>query len=301
MRTRIVLATLAGVAVSAVSMRRAPSAWAFAACTASSAEPSGHWPDPRNTATFGSQKWEFDWLVGNDGLEVSNVKYTSNLAQPKKMAIKRAGVPFLPVHYPDNALTCTGFAHGYNDKLSAGNLDQTPFCCAHVPTTLCYVPDRPTMCSPLTEQISSCAQGTISCNGVCTATQVDTTSPIEDGLGEVVSGATDADIVLSAQFQLGGYVFVQRWRFQDNGTIIPTMRLGGIHNCQVHSHQIYFRFNFELGSAGPVSEGVEQRGKHCHLLRRDDHGVWREWLRERSGFLFIACVRADRNVRARQL
>jgi hypothetical protein len=79
-------------------------------------------------------------------------------------------------------------------------------------------------------------------------------------LGEVVSGASNADVVLTAQFQLGGYVFVQRWRFQDNGTIVPTMRLGGIHNCQLHTHQIYYRFNFELGTSGPVAEAIEQCG-----------------------------------------
>jgi hypothetical protein len=249
------------VTVGAALLLRSSSAWAFTACTsASGTATSGDWPDSRNTALFGTQKWSFHWQVGDDGLEVSNVKYTADLTQPKKMVIRRAGIPFLPVHYPDNALTCTGTPHGFNDKLSAYNLDPTPFCCAHVATTLCYVPDRAAMCDPLTQQISSCASGTTACNGVCTGTQVDTTAPIEDGSGEVVSGASDADIVLSAQFQLGGYVFVQRWRFMDNGTIIPTMRLGGIHNCQLHSHQIYFRFNFELGASGPVAESVEQCG-----------------------------------------
>jgi len=262
MRTRVVGAVTV-MFVSVVLAGRSAKVWAFASCTSqSAATTAGHWPDPANTAQFGTQKWEFDWQVGNDGLEVDNVKYTSDLTQPKKMVMKRGSVPFLPVHYPENPLTCAGSdgPHGFNDKLSAGTLDSTPFCCAHVPTTLCYVPDRPMMCSPLTEEVSSCAGGTVSCNGVCTGTQVDTAAPVEDGVGEVVSGASDADVVLTAQFRLGGYVFVQRWRFQDNGTIIPTMRLGGIHECQLHSHQIYFRFNVELGASGPVHEVLEQCG-----------------------------------------
>lgn len=260
MRSRHLGKLLAVTGAFGAMFAHASAASAFTACT-DRLTPSGHWPDPANTAQFGTQKWAFDWRVGDDGIEVSNVKYTSNLSNPKKMVIKRAGIPFLPVHYPENPLTCnTGTPHGYDDKLSLGNLDSTPFCCAHVPTTLCSVPDRAMACDPTTQEISSCPGGTTSCNGICAGTQVDTMAPLEDGVGEVVSGASDADVLLTAQFQLGGYVFVQRWRFQDNGTIVPTMRLGGVHNCQLHNHQIYFRFNFELGAAGPVSEKLEQCG-----------------------------------------
>jgi hypothetical protein len=46
-----------------------------------------------------------------------------------------------------------------------------------------------------------------------------------------------ADIVLSATFRNGGHQFVQRWRFQDNGTTRPSLRTGGVHDCQWHNHQ----------------------------------------------------------------
>ena len=63
-------------------------AQAFRACTSvSNTAPSGHWPDPRNTAHFGTQKWDFDWRVDQEGLEVSNVRYTSDLSHPKKLEL----------------------------------------------------------------------------------------------------------------------------------------------------------------------------------------------------------------------
>lgn len=260
MRARIAVGVVTALAGLLASLGNAPMAWAFAACTPNAAAPSGHWPDSRNSALFGTQRWEFDWRVAGDGLEVANVKYAADLGQPRKMVIRRAGIPFLPSHYPENALTCAGVAHGTSNKLTSENLDPKPFCCAHVATTLCHVPDRPAMCSPLTDQIATCASGTTSCNGVCTGTQIDGAAPLEDGVGEVVSGSSDADIVLTAQFLVGGNVMVQRWRFQDNGTIIPTMRIGGLESCQLHNHQIYFRFNFEMGALGPVSEALEQCG-----------------------------------------
>ena len=77
-------------------------AYAFLECSAGVAA-SGHWPNPRNTANFGTQKWEFDWrLAPIGGLEISNVRYTRDLSQPKKLVMKRGSLPFLPVHYPES-------------------------------------------------------------------------------------------------------------------------------------------------------------------------------------------------------
>jgi len=259
MSRKQVLSLLVSVIASSVLLSARP-ARAFTACSANAGSGlSGHWPDSRNTSNFGTQKWDFDWQISNEGLEVDNVKYTSDLSQAKKMVLRRASIPFLPVHYPENAATCSGPAHGYDDTLTSGAVS-TPLCCAHVPTTVCNVPDRAAACNPDTQPITSCPAGADSCIGVCLGTQVDTSPPLEDGIGEIVSGASDADVTLTTQFQLGGYIFEQRWRFQDNGTAIPSMRLGGIHNCQLHTHQIYFRFNFELGTNGPGTEVVEQCG-----------------------------------------
>src|SRR5262249_24664036 len=100
-------------------------AFAFRKCT-DAGTPSGHWPAPRRApdtpALLGTQRWDFDGRAGADGLEVSNVRYPADLSQPKKMVLRRGGLPFLPVHYPSTAsLTCdvnNGGPHGYNDKLS---------------------------------------------------------------------------------------------------------------------------------------------------------------------------------------
>lgn len=226
---------------------------AFSECSTDVAT-GGHWPNPHNTANFGTQKWEFDWRVNpSQGLEISNVQYTSDLSQPKKLVIKRASIPFLPVHYPGDAPMCGGTAHGYNDTFGSTS---EPICCAHVPTTPCNLPDRPQECNPLNRSISSCPAGAPLCSGVCEGTQIDP-PPIENGLGETVSGASDADVVLTAGFYVG-YQFMQRWRFRDDGTLIASLRAGGLWQCLWHNHQIYWRLHFQL--AATPSESVQECG-----------------------------------------
>ncbi len=235
-------------------MAGAPPAAAFRACTQATPPPSGHWPDPRNPTPAGTRKWEFDWRVDQEGLEVSNVRYTSVLGQPKKLVLSRASLPFLPVHYPDSPPGCPGPPHGYVDILASSDLDTSnPFCCREVPITVCNLPNRPEVCNPLSGTVDSCPKNAIKCGGVCVGTQIDSTLPLEEGKGEKSSGSSTADILLSAVFRLGGYQFVQRWRFQDNGTILPSLRAGGIHDCQWHNHQIYWRFHFQLADGTPAA------------------------------------------------
>jgi len=234
-----------------LSFSAAP-AHAFTECIPRpNANTGGHWPNPNNTAQFGTQKWEFDWrITPNEGLEISNVRYTSDLSQPKKLVIKRASIPFLPVHYPQNPPMCdAGIVRGWNDTFgSAGDPDtREPICCAHVPTTPCNLPARTLMCVPHFHSLmsSDCDGGGTLCNGVCEGTQVDMSPPIEDGVGEVISGAPDADVVLTAGFFVG-YQFIQRWRFRDDGTLLASLRAGGLYDCNWHNHQIYWRMHFQL-------------------------------------------------------
>jgi hypothetical protein len=237
-------------------------ALAFQGCTPKSPPPSGKWPDPANTNDFGTQKWEFQWRVNNEGLEISDVKYTATLGQPKKLVLRRASLPFLPVHYPKDAPNCPGFVHGYSDTLSSGLLAR--FCCSHVPTTVCNLPDRTVKCDPKLGTVGTCPGGTLDCTGVCVGTQVETVPPLESGKNEVSSGSPTADVLLSAAFQIGLYEFVQRWRFQDNGTIRPSLRAGGVHDCQFHNHQIYWRLHFQLADGGTPAAVVQQcDGGNC--------------------------------------
>ncbi|HVT19714.1 MAG TPA: hypothetical protein VHQ90_26460 [Thermoanaerobaculia bacterium] len=231
-------------------------AFAFRECTPGSPPPSGHWPDPTDISLAGTQKWEFDWKVDVEGVEVSNVRFTADLTKPRKLVLLRASLPFLPVHYPMTAPNCTGFTHGFADTLTNGDL--TNFCCSEVPVSICNLPDRKQACVPTKGTLGRCQTGAVNCTGACVGTQIDTVAPLETGKGEVASNSPTADVVLQAAFQLGGYQFVQRWRFQDNGTLRPSLRAGGINDCQWHNHQIYWRFHFELTEAGTPAEVVQQ-------------------------------------------
>ena len=150
---------------------------------------------------------------------------------------------------------CSGPPHGFNDQVGTAVNSLEPICCAHVPTTPCQIQDRQLACMPSVRSIEACPGGAPLCSGVCEGTQVDFSPPIEDGLGETVSGAASADIVLTVAFRYGGYQFIQRWRFRDDGTLLPSLRAGGVHDCQWHNHQIYWRFNFQL--ADTPNEAVQ--------------------------------------------
>lgn len=255
---------LVGGAIIALVLASASTALAFRACQPKTS-PAGSWPDPTNTSHFGTQKWKFNWKVDGEGLEVYNVRYMD------KMVMKRGSLPFLPAHYPGDdksLLACKGppppYPHGYPDQLFSGSLDA--FCCFHAPTDICSGPDEGA-CRRYSGIIdtNTCPSGSVPCDGVCVGTQVDRMSPLEDGFGEEVSGSSDADVLLSATFKLGYYQFVQRWRFQDNGTIIPSLRAGAVHDCQLHSHQIYWRFNFEFVD-------VAQGAKPAEVVQQCDLG-----------------------------
>lgn len=249
---------------------------AYTRCTQAATTVSGTWPTADNPSLFGTQKWEFEWVIEQQGLEIRNVRYTSDLSQPKKLVMSRGGLPFLPAAYPDqvSGAACTaGEGFTYPDRVILSYLDTGhPYCCAHVPTTVCSADDRdPSTCAYYSGTLSSCPGGTSSCNGACAGTQVDTAAPLEDGIGEVVSGASDADLVLTATFAVGAYQFVQRWRFSDDGTIRPTIRLGGVHDCMQHTHQVYWRFNFDLAESSAASEVIQQcPGGGCGDLSSGD-------------------------------
>jgi len=247
---------MAIVVAAAFCATNAAPVYAFSECS-TDITTGGHWPNPNNTANFGTQKWEFDWRVTSDeGLEISNVQYTRDLSQPKKLVIKRASLPFIPVHYPEAAPMCAGSPHGFSDTIGTIRIIE-PFCCAHVPTTPCQEPDRALACMPPTRTVSNCPAGAPLCAGVCEGTQI-APPPIESGIGETVSGAADADVILTVVFRYGGYQFIQRWRFRDDGTLIPSLRAGGVHDCQWHSHQIYWRFHFQL--AATPNQTVQECG-----------------------------------------
>ena len=63
-----------------------------------------------------------------------------------------------------------------------------------------------------------------------------------------------SEFVVKAQMQAGWYRYVSEWRFHLNGTLKPRFGFGGVHQypycvCQVHHHHVYWRFDFDIGTA----------------------------------------------------
>ncbi len=61
------------------------------------------------------------------------------------------------------------------------------------------------------------------------------------------------ETVVVSELQAGWYRYVSRWRFHDNGTIRPRFGFSAVQDscvCNVHHHHVYWRFDFDIGSAG---------------------------------------------------
>jgi hypothetical protein len=60
------------------------------------------------------------------------------------------------------------------------------------------------------------------------------------------------ETVLVCELQAGWYRYVSRWRFHDDGTIRPRFGFDAVRDtcvCHVHHHHVYWRFDFDIGSA----------------------------------------------------
>ena len=59
------------------------------------------------------------------------------------------------------------------------------------------------------------------------------------------------ETVLVCELQAGWYRYVSRWRFHDNGTILPRFGFSAVKDscvCRVHHHHVYWRFDFDIGT-----------------------------------------------------
>ena len=92
------------------------------------------------------------------------------------------------------------------------------------------------------------------CNGVCIGTQVELGGLELGGVNEQVSGSSQADVVLTSVFLYGGYQFVQRYRFKDDGRLVASLRFGGIYQVDWHQHAVYWRI--ELAPEGDAANDV---------------------------------------------
>jgi hypothetical protein len=61
------------------------------------------------------------------------------------------------------------------------------------------------------------------------------------------------EVVLVSELEAGWYRYISRWRFHEDGTIRPRFGFSAVRNscvCEGHHHHVYWRFDFDIGSAG---------------------------------------------------
>ncbi|MBA2533407.1 MAG: hypothetical protein H0V21_00180, partial [Rubrobacter sp.] len=60
------------------------------------------------------------------------------------------------------------------------------------------------------------------------------------------------ETVVVSELQAGWYRYVSQWRLHDDGTIRPRFGFSAVRNacvCNVHHHHVYWRFDFDIGTA----------------------------------------------------
>jgi hypothetical protein len=65
--------------------------------------------------------------------------------------------------------------------------------------------------------------------------------------------ADGEEVTLMAELEAGYYRYLNAWTLHTNGTIKPRFGFAGVQHrclCHAHHHHAYWRFDFEIGSAG---------------------------------------------------
>jgi hypothetical protein len=96
-------------------------------------------------------------------------------------------------------------------------------------------------------------------------------------------------VILTAQFHYGGYQFIQRYRFKDDGRLVASIRFGGIFQEKWHQHVVNWRFQLdpdgggndvlqrcEGGGCAADQTGWSTRGCECERTSSDDTN-WRAY------------------------
>jgi hypothetical protein len=252
--------------------------------------PAGAAPGPS-----GSKRWEFCWAANKEGLELHDVKYGSDPSN-RRLVANKISIPYLMTRYPDptnaanpspNPTTC-GDATGpaFNDTPEPWMLEArgAQMHCLDAPATVCNLGERgcdtvthecintPLSCTTDADCIGFPSSGTLDpaectgactlCNGVCVGTQIESGGQLEvGGANEAGSDSSAADVVLTTTYMYGGYQFIQRYRFKDDGRLVASFRFGGLFRMQWHQHIVYWRF--ELDPDGGAND----------LLQRCDSGA----------------------------
>jgi hypothetical protein len=60
------------------------------------------------------------------------------------------------------------------------------------------------------------------------------------------------EVTLVSELNAGWYRYISKWIFHDDGMISPRFGFGATTNscvCRIHTHHVYWRFDFDLGTA----------------------------------------------------
>jgi Copper amine oxidase, enzyme domain len=106
------------------------------------------------------------------------------------------------------------------------------------------------------------------------------------GVGIYIQGQ---EVVLVSEMQAGWYRYLSEWRFGTDGTLRPRFGFSAVQNscvCNVHHHHIYWRFDFDIRTAGnnvvrefnnPPLGSSNWHDKNFEIRRPRDPARQRKW------------------------
>jgi Copper amine oxidase, enzyme domain len=107
------------------------------------------------------------------------------------------------------------------------------------------------------------------------------------GVGVYVQGL---EAVLVSEMEAGWYRYISEWRFHADGTIKPRFGFTAVKSscvCSVHHHHAYWRFDFDIGTAGnnlvrefndpPLFPNTNWHDKNFEIRRPRDPARKRKW------------------------
>ena len=98
------------------------------------------------------------------------------------------------------------------------------------------------------------------------------------------------EVVFVSEMEAGWYRYISQWRFHTNGVIRPRFAFAAVEHpcvCNVHHHHVYWRFDFDIRSAGnnrvrefndpPLFGGSKWHDKRFEIRRARDFARNRRW------------------------
>ena len=98
------------------------------------------------------------------------------------------------------------------------------------------------------------------------------------------------EVVFVSEMEAGWYRYISQWRLHANGTIRPRFAFAAVESpcvCNVHHHHVYWRFDFDIATAGnnrvrefndpPLFGGNKWHDKRFEIRRPRDFSSKRKW------------------------